>query len=132
MDLRLPMLVRRSGRAGVAKRWASTRGVKHYMQRTAIQGSPDSITAITSVYQAHAQQKLDEKHPFRKYFEELQIGDSVNTSLRKITDTDINRFADISGDHFYAHDEHGSFEDTMFEKRVAHGYFILSAAAGLL
>ena len=77
------------------------------------------------------QQKLDEKHPFRKYFEELEIGDSVHTALRTITDADINRFADLSGDHFYAHDEHGSFEDTMFEKRVAHGYFILSAAAGL-
>ena len=128
----LPMLVHGGpGRAGGGEEMGGTRGVKHYMQRTAIQGSPDSITAITSVYQAHAQQKLDEKHPFRKYFEELQIGDSVNTALRKITDTDINRFADISGDHFYAHDEHGSFEDTMFEKRVAHGYFILSAAAGL-
>jgi len=128
----LPMLVHGGpGRAGGGEEMGGTRGVKHYMQRTAIQGSPDSITAITSVYQAHAQQRLDEKHPFRKYFEELQIGDSINTALRKITDADINRFADISGDHFYAHDEHGSFEDTMFEKRVAHGYFILSAAAGL-
>ena len=70
-------------------------------------------------------------HPFRKYFEELQIGDSVHTAQRRITDEDINRFSELSGDHFYAHDEHGSFEDTMFEKRVAHGYFILSAAAGL-
>ena len=83
------------------------RGVKHYMQRAAIQGSPDSITAITSIYQAHAKQKLDDKHPFRKYFEELQIGDSVHTPTRLITDADISRFSEISGDHFYAHLEHG-------------------------
>ncbi len=128
----LPMLVHGGpGRAGGGEEMGGARGVKHYMQRTAIQGSPDTITNITSVYQAHAAQKLEEKHPFRKYFEELQIGDSVHTRLRKITDADINRFADLSGDHFYAHDEHGTFEDTMFEKRVAHGYFILSAAAGL-
>ncbi|HET7002239.1 MAG TPA: phenylacetic acid degradation bifunctional protein PaaZ [Puia sp.] len=128
----LPMLVHGGpGRAGGGEEMGGARGIKHYMQRAAIQGSPDSITAITSIYQAHATQKLDEKHPFKKYFEELKIGDSVHTASRVITDADINRFADISGDHFYAHDEHGSFEDTMFEKRVAHGYFILSAAAGL-
>ncbi len=128
----LPMLVHGGpGRAGGGEEMGGARGVKHYMQRAAIQGSPDSITAITSVYQAHATQKLDEKHPFKKYFEELEIGDSIHTASRLITDADINQFADISGDHFYAHDEHGSFENTMFEKRVAHGYFILSAAAGL-
>ena len=128
----LPMLVHGGpGRAGGGEEMGGARGVKHYMQRTAIQGSPDSITAITSVYQAHATQKLGEKHPFKKYFEELQIGDSLHTDRRTITDTDISQFADISGDHFYAHAEQGSFEDTMFEKRVAHGYFILSAAAGL-
>ena len=75
--------------------------------------------------------KLDEKHPFKKYFEELEIGDSVHTPTRLINDEDINQFADISGDYFYAHDGTWFFEDTMFEKRVAHGYFILSAAAGL-
>jgi oxepin-CoA hydrolase / 3-oxo-5,6-dehydrosuberyl-CoA semialdehyde dehydrogenase len=128
----LPMLVHGGpGRAGGGEEMGGARGVKHYMQRAAIQGSPDSITAITSIYQAHATQRLDEKHPFKKYFEELEIGDSVHTATRLIQDADINRFADISGDHFYAHDEHGSFENTMFEKRVAHGYFILSAAAGL-
>jgi len=128
----LPMLVHGGpGRAGGGEEMGGARGVKHYMQRAAIQGSPDSITAITSIYQVHASQNLDEKHPFKKYFEELKIGDSVHTASRIITDADINQFADISGDHFYAHDEHGSFENTMFEKRVAHGYFILSAAAGL-
>ncbi len=128
----LPMLVHGGpGRAGGGEEMGGTRGVKHYMQRAAIQGSPDSITAITSIYQAHAAQKTDEKHPFKKYFEELKIGDSVHTQMRKITDADIDRFSDLSGDHFYAHKENESFENTMFEKRVAHGYFILSAAAGL-
>jgi oxepin-CoA hydrolase/3-oxo-5,6-dehydrosuberyl-CoA semialdehyde dehydrogenase len=128
----LPMLVHGGpGRAGGGEEMGGARGVKHYMQRVAIQGSPDSITAISSIYQAYAVQKTDEKHPFRKYFEELQIGDSVHTRIRKITDDDIDRFSDLSGDHFYAHKENESFEDTMFEKRVAHGYFILSAAAGL-
>ncbi len=128
----LPMLVHGGpGRAGGGEEMGGARGIKHYMQRAAIQGSPDSITAITSIYQAHATQRLDEKHPFKKYFEELEIGDSVHTAARLIQDADINHFAEISGDHFYAHDEHGSFENTMFEKRVAHGYFILSAAAGL-
>jgi oxepin-CoA hydrolase/3-oxo-5,6-dehydrosuberyl-CoA semialdehyde dehydrogenase len=128
----LPMLVHGGpGRAGGGEEMGGSRGIKHYMQRAAIQGSPDSITAITSIYQAHATQRLDTKHPFKKYFEELEIGDSVHTATRLIQDADINLFADISGDHFYAHDEHGSFENTMFEKRVAHGYFILSAAAGL-
>jgi oxepin-CoA hydrolase/3-oxo-5,6-dehydrosuberyl-CoA semialdehyde dehydrogenase len=128
----LPMLVHGGpGRAGGGEEMGGARGIKHYMQRAAIQGSPDSITAITSIYQAHSTQRLDAKHPFKKYFEELEIGDSVHTATRLIQDADINQFADISGDHFYAHDEHGTFEDTMFEKRVAHGYFILSAAAGL-
>jgi len=128
----LPQLVHGGpGRAGGGEEMGGIRGVKHYMQRAAVQGSPDSITAITSVYQAFAKQNLDPVHPFKKHFEELEIGDSVHTPHRQITDEDINRFSELSGDHFYAHDEHGSFEDTMFEKRVAHGYFILSAAAGL-
>ncbi len=128
----LPMLVHGGpGRAGGGEEMGGLRGVKHYMQRAAVQGSPDSITAITSIYQPNATQKLEEKHPFKKYFEELQIGDSVHTKERMITDDDITQFANISGDHFYAHAENGSFEDTLFEKRVAHGYFILSAAAGL-
>jgi oxepin-CoA hydrolase/3-oxo-5,6-dehydrosuberyl-CoA semialdehyde dehydrogenase len=128
----LPMLVHGGpGRAGGGEEMGGVRGVKHYMQRSAIQGSPDAITAVTDVYQSHAAQKLDEKHPFKKFFDELQVGDSLHTRSRTITDADINQFADLSGDHFYAHDEHGFFEDTMFEKRVAHGYFIMSVAAGL-
>jgi oxepin-CoA hydrolase / 3-oxo-5,6-dehydrosuberyl-CoA semialdehyde dehydrogenase len=128
----LPMLVHGGpGRAGGGEEMGGVRGVKHYMQRAAVQGSPDNLTAITSIYQAHATQKISDKHPFRKYFEELEVGDSVHTSKRVITREDIRRFADLSGDHFYAHDENGTFEDTLFEKQVAHGYFILSAAAGL-
>jgi oxepin-CoA hydrolase / 3-oxo-5,6-dehydrosuberyl-CoA semialdehyde dehydrogenase len=128
----LPMLVHGGpGRAGGGEEMGGARGVKHYMQRAAIQGSPDTLTAITSVYQAHATQRLEEKHPFRKYFEELRIGDSVHTHRRTVTEADISQFANISWDHFYAHTDHGSLEGTMFEKPVAHGYFILSAAAGL-
>ena len=121
----LPMLVHGGpGRAGGGEEMGGARGVKHYMQRAAVQGSPDTLTAITSVYQAYATQKLDLIHPFRKYFEELEIGDSVHTARRLITDEDISRFSEISGDYFYAQLDQRSFEDTMFEKRVAHGYFI--------
>ena len=97
-------------RAGQAaeKKWVASRGVKHYMQRVAVQGSPDAITAVTSIYQPHAKQNLDTIHPFKKYFEELQIGDSIIQQNVGLSDTDINRFADLSGDHFYAHDEHGT------------------------
>jgi oxepin-CoA hydrolase / 3-oxo-5,6-dehydrosuberyl-CoA semialdehyde dehydrogenase len=128
----LPMLVHGGpGRAGGGEEMGGIRGVKHYMQRAAVQGSPDRITSITDIYQPHATQKTDDKHPFKKYFEELEIGDSLHTALRKITADDISEFASLSGDHFYAHDENGSFADTLFTQRVAHGYFILSAAAGL-
>ena len=101
------------------------------MQRVAIQGSPTSLTAVTSVYQPHARQTVDEKHPFKKYFEELNIGDTVLTHKRTITESDISQFANLSWDHFYAHTDHTSLEGTLFDRPVAHGYFILSAAAGL-
>ncbi len=128
----LPMLVHGGpGRAGGGEEMGGARGVKHYMQRVAIQGSPTSITAITSVYQPHAKQTTDVKHPFKKYFEELQIGDTVITHKRTITESDISQFANLSWDHFYVHTDFTSLEGTIFEKPVAHGYFILSAAAGL-
>jgi oxepin-CoA hydrolase / 3-oxo-5,6-dehydrosuberyl-CoA semialdehyde dehydrogenase len=107
------------------------RGVKHYMQRVAIQGSPSVISSITNVYQRGGAVKEDDKHPFRKYFEELAIGDTVITHKRTVTEADIVNFANVSWDHFYAHTDHTSLEGTIFEKPVAHGYFILSAAAGL-
>ena len=128
----LPLLVHGGpGRAGGGEEMGGIRGVKHYMQRVAIQGSPTTITEITNVYQAHAEGKDPGKHPFKKYFEELQIGDQLITAKRLITSEDIDRFANLSGDHFYAHIKTTNFTDTMFEQQVAHGYFIMSAAAGL-
>jgi oxepin-CoA hydrolase/3-oxo-5,6-dehydrosuberyl-CoA semialdehyde dehydrogenase len=128
----LPMLVHGGpGRAGGGEEMGGIRGVKHYMQRVAIQGSPTSITAITRIYQQNAKGHTDGKHPFKKYFEELQIGDQIITGKRLITSEDIDRFADLSGDHFYAHLRDTDFSNTMFDKQVAHGYFIMSAAAGL-
>ncbi len=128
----LPLLVHGGpGRAGGGEEMGGIRGVKHYMQRVALQGSPTTITAITNVYQPHAKGKEPGKHPFKKYFEELEIGDQLVTAKRLITAGDIDRFADLSGDHFYAHIKTTNFTDTMFEQQVAHGYFIMSAAAGL-
>ncbi|MEI9909522.1 MAG: phenylacetic acid degradation bifunctional protein PaaZ [Bacteroidota bacterium] len=128
----LPLLVHGGpGRAGGGEEMGGLRGVKHYLQRTALQGSPATITAITNVYQQNAAGKDPGKHPFKKYFEELQIGDQVITEKRVITSEDIDKFADLSGDHFYAHSKTTDFTGTMFEQQVAHGYFIMSVAAGL-
>jgi oxepin-CoA hydrolase / 3-oxo-5,6-dehydrosuberyl-CoA semialdehyde dehydrogenase len=128
----LPLLVHGGpGRAGGGEEMGGLRGVKHYMQRVAVQGSPTTISAITNVYQPNAAGREDEKHPFRKYFEELQVGDTLVTHKRTVTEADIVNFANVSWDHFYAHTDHTSLEGTLFEKPVAHGYFILSAAAGL-
>ena len=128
----LPLLVHGGpGRAGGGEEMGGLRGVKHYLQRTALQGSPTTITAITNVYQQNAIGKDPGKHPFKKYFEELQIGDQIITEKRIITSEDIDKFADLSGDHFYAHIKTTDFTGTMFEQQVAHGYFIMSIAAGL-
>ncbi len=128
----LPLLVHGGpGRAGGGEEMGGMRGVKHYMQRVAIQGSPDMITAVSNVFQPGATGNTDTIHPFKKYFEELVIGDQLVTEKRFITADDIDRFADLSGDHFYAHLKETDFAGTMFDKQVAHGYFIISAAAGL-
>jgi len=128
----LPLLVHGGpGRAGGGEEMGGMRGVKHYMQRVAIQGSPSMITAISNVYQPGAKGNDDGIHPFTKYFEELNIGDQLITPKRLITADDIEKFADLSGDHFYAHLKETDFADTMFTGQVAHGYFIMSAAAGL-
>ena len=128
----LPLLVHGGpGRAGGGEEMGGLRGIKHYLQRTAIQGSPSMITAISNVYQPNAKGNIDGIHPFRKYFEELNIGDQIVTEKRVITSEDITKFADLSGDHFYAHMINTDFNGTMFEEQVAHGYFIMSAAAGL-
>jgi oxepin-CoA hydrolase/3-oxo-5,6-dehydrosuberyl-CoA semialdehyde dehydrogenase len=128
----LPLLVHGGpGRAGGGEEMGGVRGVKHYMQRTALQGSPTALTEITGIYQQHTKGKDPGKHPFKKYFEELQIGDQVITEKRVITSEDIDKFADLSGDHFYAHIKTTDFTGTMFERQVAHGYLIMSIAAGL-
>ena len=128
----LPLLVHGGpGRAGGGEEMGGLRGVRHYLQRTAIQGSPTMITAISNVYQPNARGNTGGIHPFKKYFEELKIGDQLVTEKRLVTSEDINRFADLSGDHFYAHLTNTDFTGTMFEEQVAHGYFIMSAAAGL-
>lgn len=119
------------GRAGGGEEMGGIRGVKHYLQRTAIQGTPNSLTRITNVYQYGASQVEKPVHPFRKYFEELEIGETVITHKHTVTETDISNFANVSGDNFYAHMDDTSLEGTIFERRVAHGYFVLSKAAGL-
>jgi oxepin-CoA hydrolase / 3-oxo-5,6-dehydrosuberyl-CoA semialdehyde dehydrogenase len=128
----LPQLVHGGpGRAGGGEEMGGIRGIKHYMQRVAVQGSPTMITAVTNVYQQHAKGNTGGIHPFKKHFEDLEIGDQVVTEKRTISSDDINAFADLSGDHFYAHLQETDFEGTMFKNQVAHGYFIMSAAAGL-
>ncbi|MFM6965027.1 MAG: aldehyde dehydrogenase family protein, partial [Sphingomonadales bacterium] len=119
------------GRAGGGEEMGGKRGVLHYLQRTAIQGHPTTITAITKQFQVGAQMPEAQPHVFRKHFEELAIGETVFTHKHTVTDADIVNFANVSGDNFYAHMDATSLEGTIFERRVAHGYFILSKAAGL-
>ena len=119
------------GRAGGGEELGGLRAIKHYMQRTAIQGSPSTLMAITNEYVKGAKQVTFDKHPFRKYFEELLIGESLTTHKRTVTEADIVNFGCLSGDHFYAHFDETAVEDSFFGKRVAHGYFLISAAAGM-
>jgi oxepin-CoA hydrolase/3-oxo-5,6-dehydrosuberyl-CoA semialdehyde dehydrogenase len=119
------------GRAGGGEEMGGKRGVLHYMQRTAIQGHPTTISKITQQFQVGAEMPEANPHVFRKYFEELEIGETVFTHKHTVTTTDIVNFANVSGDNFYAHMDETSLDETIFEERVAHGYFILSKAAGL-
>lgn len=128
----MPLLVHGGpGRAGGGEEMGGKRGVMHYLQRTAVQGSPTTLSRITNVYQQHGRQNETEVHPFRKHFEDLEVGDTLITAKHTVTETDITNFANVSGDNFYAHMDATSLEGTIFEGRVAHGYFILSKAAGL-
>ena len=128
----MPLLVHGGpGRAGGGEEMGGKRGVFHYMQRTAIQGSPSTLTTVTNVYQVGGKQTETDIHVFRKHFEELEIGETVITAKHTVTEADIVNFANVSGDNFYAHMDATSLEGTIFEQRVAHGYFILSKAAGL-
>jgi oxepin-CoA hydrolase / 3-oxo-5,6-dehydrosuberyl-CoA semialdehyde dehydrogenase len=119
------------GRAGGGEELGGIGSVKHYLQRTALQGHPSMLTEITQRYQYGGMYKEKDVHPFRKYFEDLEIGDTVITAKHTITVADIVNFANVSGDNFYAHMDETSLEGTTFEGRVAHGYFVLSKAAGL-
>jgi oxepin-CoA hydrolase/3-oxo-5,6-dehydrosuberyl-CoA semialdehyde dehydrogenase len=119
------------GRAGGGEEMGGMRGVLHYLQRTAIQGHPTTITALTQQFQVGAVMPEANPHLFRQHFEELVIGDTVYTHKHTVTETDIVNFANVSGDNFYAHMDETSLDGTIFEKRVAHGYFLLSKAAGL-
>jgi oxepin-CoA hydrolase/3-oxo-5,6-dehydrosuberyl-CoA semialdehyde dehydrogenase len=128
----MPLLVHGGpGRAGGGEEMGGKRGVMHYLQRTSVQGSPTTLTRVTNVYQVGGKQNETEYHLFRKHFEELQVGDTNITAKHTVTEADIANFANVSGDNFYAHVDATSLEGTIFEGRVAHGYFILSKAAGL-
>lgn len=128
----MPLLVHGGpGRAGGGEEMGGVRGVKHYLQRTAVQGHPTMITAVTRIYQRGGRQTEKPVHVFRKHFEELEIGETVVTAKHTVTEADIVNFANVSGDHFYAHVDETSLDGTIFERRVAHGYYILSKAAGL-
>src|SRR5690606_30965583 len=119
------------GRAGGGEEMGGKRGIKHFMQRCAIQGSPTTLTEITGIYQPKADYIESEKHPFAYHWEDIKPGMSLKTHKRTITDSDIVSFANLSWDHFYAHTDITSLDGSIFEKRTAHGYFIISAAAGL-
>lgn len=119
------------GRAGGGEEMGGKRGILHYLQRTAIQGHPDTITEITQQYQVGAARPEANPHVFRQHFEELQVGETVYTHKHTVSEADIVNFANVSGDNFYAHMDATSLDGTIFEQRVAHGYFVLSKAAGL-
>ncbi len=119
------------GRAGGGEELGGARAVAHYMNRCAVQGHPTMVTAITQQYQPGAAQSEDRVHPFAKYWDELQVGETYTTANHTVTETDIINFANVTGDHFYAHTDVTSLGDTLFEGRVAHGYYLLSKAAGL-
>ncbi len=128
----LPMLVHGGpGRAGGGEELGGVRSVFHYMQRTAIQGSPEMLTAVTGVWHAGAATR-DDVHPFQKSLEDLRIGDQVVSAEREVTLEDISHFAEFTGDTFYAHtNEEAAAANPFFPGRVAHGYLLLSFAAGL-
>jgi len=128
----MPLLVHGGpGHAGGGEEMGGMRGVFHYMQRTAIQGHPTDITNVTRQYQTGAQQTETPVHPFKKHFDDLFIGETLITAKHTVSVADIHNFANVSGDNFYAHMDETALEGTPFTGRVAHGYFVLSKAAGL-
>jgi oxepin-CoA hydrolase/3-oxo-5,6-dehydrosuberyl-CoA semialdehyde dehydrogenase len=128
----LPMLKHGGpGRAGGGEELGGIRAVKHFLQRAAVQGSPTMLTAVTGEYVRGAALHEGDLHPFRKHFEDLAIGDSLLTHRRTVSEADIVAFGGISGDFFYMHFDEIAAKESAFGKRIAHGYFVLSAAAGL-
>ena len=128
----LPLLVHGGpGRAGGGEEMGGKRGVFHYLQRTALQSSPTMLTSILNQYQQGGKYIIKDVHPFKQYFEELEIGETLLTESHLVTEEDIINFANLSGDKFYAHMDPTSLEGTIFKRTVAHGYFVLSRAAGL-
>ena len=119
------------GRAGGGEELGGLRAVKHHLQRAAVQGSPTMLAAVSGEYVRGATLNESELHPFRKHFDELQIGDSLLTHRRTVSEADIVNFGGISGDYFYMHFDAIAAKDSAFGQRIAHGYFVLSAAAGL-
>jgi oxepin-CoA hydrolase/3-oxo-5,6-dehydrosuberyl-CoA semialdehyde dehydrogenase len=119
------------GRAGGGEEMGGVRGVLHYMQRCALQGHPTTLTSIMRVWMKGAATPERAVHPFRKHFEDLAVGDTLITHRRTVTEADVVNFAGLSGDHFYAHMDDLAAKRSLFERRVAHGYFVVSAAAGL-
>ncbi len=119
------------GRAGGGEELGGARAVLHHMQRVALQGSPTTLMKITGQHIKGAETKEADIHPFKKYFEELEIGESLTTEKRTITNENITKFADLTGDHFYAHANDESAKESLFGERVAHGYLVLSITAGL-
>ncbi|MBT8765075.1 phenylacetic acid degradation bifunctional protein PaaZ [Metapseudomonas boanensis] len=119
------------GRAGGGEELGGLRAVTHYLQRAAVQGSPTMLAAVTREHVRGAKVIESEVHPFRRYFDELQIGESLLTHRRTVTEADLVNFGCLSGDHFYMHFDEIAAKESQFGKRIAHGYFVLSAAAGL-
>ncbi|MFA9215647.1 MAG: phenylacetic acid degradation bifunctional protein PaaZ [Sphingomonadaceae bacterium] len=119
------------GRAGGGEELGGIRAVRHFLQRAALQGSPTMLAAVTGEYVRGAAVQESEQHPFRKYFEDLRIGDSLLTHRRTVSEADIVNFGGVSGDYFYMHFDEIAAKDSQFGQRIAHGYFVLSAAAGL-
>ena len=119
------------GRAGGGEELGGIRAVKHFLQRAAVQGSPTMLTAVTGEYVRGATLNEGDVHPFRKHFEELAVGDSLLTHRRTVSEADIVAFGGISGDFFYMHFDEIAAKESAFGQRIAHGYFVLSAAAGL-
>ncbi|MFZ6873057.1 phenylacetic acid degradation bifunctional protein PaaZ [Undibacterium sp. Di27W] len=119
------------GRAGGGEELGGSRAVKHYLQRAAVQGSPTMLSAVTAEHVRGAAVLESDIHPFRRYFEDLQIGMSLLTHRRTVSEADIVAFGGLSGDFFYMHFDEIAARESPFGKRIAHGYFVLSAAAGL-